>query len=148
MDISKFMSEQFEARTQEVKIDELNDYFDGEPIFTVRGLSFKELSLCDQQSESNATEALIKAISGNLSEKEEAIKKIAGIDNDLPAESKKRIHMLKMGCVNPKIDDSFAVKFAHNFPIPFTQLTNTIAALTGQGAQVMEKRKPSTKKKK
>jgi hypothetical protein len=132
-----FMRQQFENRTHDVPVSELVAWFDedADPIFTVRGLTFEELSKADAAADNSATMLNLVA---SLSTKDgkaiaEGIKDAFGVGQETPTNMIKRINHLVMGSVQPEIDEQFAVKLASTFPVEFTQLTNKIVELTGKG---------------
>jgi hypothetical protein len=147
-DNKAFMKEQFEARTADVPVVELQDWFpDGEDaVFTVRGLTFAELSKADAAADnSGAMLKLLASIqSKNGAEIGEGIKDAFGVGIETPVNMIKRIQHLMMGSVAPVMDEEFVVKLANTFPVEFTAVTNKIIELTGKG-YVPGKQKGSTK---
>jgi hypothetical protein len=146
-----FMKQQFEARTADVRVLELAEWFDKDtdPVFTVRGLTFEELNKADNAADNS--KAMIELIS-RLQTKDgpaiaEGIKDAFGVGKETPANMVKRINHLVMGSVEPVIDEEFAVKLANTFPIEFMTLTNKVIELTGKG-YVPGKQKGSTKSQK
>ena len=136
-DNKAFMKQQFEARTDDVRVSELSEWFaeGDEPLFKVRGLTFEELNKADNAAENS--KAMLNLVA-QLQTKDgaaiaEGIKDAFGIGKDTPANMIKRINHLVMGCVSPEIDEEFAVKLANTYPIEFTQITNKIIELTGKG---------------
>ena len=134
-----FMKQQFEARTEDVRVLELDAWFDEEsdPVFTVRGLTFEELAKADAAADNS--KAMLNLVA-SLQTKDgdaigEGIKDAFGVGKETPANMIKRINHLVMGSVSPEIDEEFAVKLANTFPVEFTQLTNKIVELTGKGYQ-------------
>jgi hypothetical protein len=147
-DKKAFMNAQFEARTADVSVKELRSWFpDGEDaVFTVRGLTFEELSKADAAADnSGAMLKLLTSIqSKNGVEIGEGIKDAFGVGKETPANMVKRIHHLMMGSVAPEMDEEFSVKLANTFPVEFTAVTNKIIELTGKG-YMPGKQKGSTK---
>lgn len=145
------MKEVFEARTAEVRVSSsaLVNYFDegSEPVFKVRGLTYEELSKCNNAADT--TPAMRKLLE-ELNKKDGAgiateIKNVFGVGNDTPANVIKAINHVVTGCVDPEIDEEMAVKLATAFPIEFGQISMKIVELTGQG-HVPGKQKSSTAK--
>jgi hypothetical protein len=55
------------------------------------------------------------------------------LSDDVPGEVVKRIEMLVMGCISPKLTHAVVVKISEICPIEFFDITNRITVLTGQG---------------
>ncbi|MDX1399906.1 MAG: hypothetical protein R3204_15365 [Oceanospirillum sp.] len=150
-DAKGFMKAQFEARTEDVPVSELKDWFpDGEAaVFTVKGLTFEELSKADAAADNSG--AMLKLLASiqnkNGGDIGEGIKDAFGVGKETPVNMIKRINHLVMGCVCPEVDEEFAVKLANTFPVEFTAITNKIIELTGRG-YVPGKQKSSTRSKK
>ena len=81
-------------------------------------------------------------LSKNSNDKIEAMRKSLGISADVPEEIARRLEMLTIGSVEPKLTLDIAVKLSETFPIEFYQLTTKISELTGKG-HVPGKPKPS-----
>ena len=145
------MKQQFEARTAEVRVSELADWFDGDadPVFTVRGLTFEELNKADNAADNSKAmlELITRLQTKDGAQIAEGIKDAFGVGKDTPANMVKRINHLVMGSVDPVIDEEFAVKLANTFPIEFMSLTNKVIELTGKG-YVPGKQKGSTRSQK
>lgn len=133
-----FSKANFIPRTEEVTLEGLADWFDGKPVWIIRGLSFEELARADLKADQTETMiAVVEALSGgNKSEQVESIKEVLGMGENIPAQMVKRLEMFVMGSVEPEIDLPVAVKVAENFPVEFKQLTDKIITLTGQGRVV------------
>jgi len=148
-DEAAFNSAQLTARTKDVPVPELAEFFKEEknPVWQVRGLSGHEVALANLAVQKNSSiVALIEAITGGTKdEKTEAIKELLGVETEeTPADLAKRISMLSHGSVVPECSESLAVRLASKFPVTFYTLTNEITTLTGLGAEV-GKPKPSGK---
>lgn len=145
--VDKFDQSQLEHRTSELELPALKSYFDeGEkPAFKVRGLSGAELQVAiDAQKRNTTTESLIVALA-KLPADVATIRQAIGLPSkDTPGELAKRIEMLTLGSVSPKLEQHIVVKLAEKFPIEFYQLTNLITELTGMGAEVMGKPVPAS----
>ena len=136
----KFERAKFEARRAKVPVDALAEFFDeGEtPEWEVRGLSAVELHKAIEASKRQGSiEAIVKAIAANQ-DQAGAVRKALGLTKDTPGEIAKRLEMLVMGSVSPKIELPAAVKLAECFPIEFLSLTNEISVLTGKGAELVK----------
>lgn len=136
----KFERAEFALRTAKVETLGLAHFFDeGEkPEFEVRGLSAAELhKALEAGKRQGSVEAIVRAIAENH-DQAGAVRKALGLTKDTPGEIAKRLEMLVVGAVNPKLTLPQAVKLAENFPIEFLSLTNEISALTGKGADLVK----------
>ena len=79
----------------------------------------------------------MRAIAGG-GDQAEAVRSALGLTKDTPGEIAKRLEMLVMGSVAPKIELPTAVKLAEAFPIEFLSITNRITELTGQGFDLVK----------
>jgi hypothetical protein len=138
--VDKFERAKFAPRTQDVEVEALASFFDeGEkPVWTVRGLSSSELNRALEASKrQQSLETIVKAIAQG-GDQAQNIRRAIGLTSDTPGEIAKRLEMLVMGSVSPKIELPVAVKLAEAFPIDFLTLTNTISELTGKGADLVK----------
>lgn len=147
MNLDKYRNERRAPRTEIIPVPLLADYFDKDkkPEFTVRGLTGAEFGRCEESA--NRQEEKIKMaaalIGGDADAKAEALKQSAD-GPKIPDSVSKRIEMLAIACVEPKLEHSDAVLISEDFPIEFYQLTNAINRLTGAG-RVLGKPKVSGK---
>lgn len=135
-DAAAFERADLKPRTRIVEVPGLAAFFEpGEPArWTVRGLTASELQrAAEAKARQSSLESLADAFSGQ-GDKAEALRKLFHISADVPGEIVKRIEMLEMGSVEPKITQSLCVKLAESYPVEFLQLTSAITELTGQGA--------------
>ena len=142
-----FNSATFVHRTEAVAVPGLADWFDGEPVWTVRGLTAHEFARCVEAAEKrNTSGALMEALmAGSKTEKVRELREALALTEETPAEISKRLEMLRIGSVDPAISHDMAVKLAEVFAIEFYQLTNVVTRLTGQG-QCLGKPAPSGQK--
>ncbi len=136
----KFERSKFEARRAKLPMPALADFFDeGEtPEWEVRGLTSAEWHKADEAlKRQGSIESIVKAIAANQ-DQIIAVRKAIGLTKDTPGEIAKRLEMLVMGSVSPKIELPVAVKLAEFFPIEFYWLTNEIVTLTGKGAELVK----------
>lgn len=142
----KFMNTQFIPREREVKVPDMKDFFDPQepPIFRVRGLTGNELARVHEAvtKHKNVAELVEGIMSNNSQEKIEAIRNALGVSTDVPNEIARRLEMLTIAAVQPKVTLEIATKFCKVFPIEFYEVTTAITELTGRG-QVPGKSKPS-----
>lgn len=145
-DLKAFQKAQIEPRTREVPVPALAEFFgDGEePVFKVRALDHAEVSRSRQCTQQDAKiKAAITALSGSDLEKAKAIQQIIGDVEGIPGRTRVRIEMLKMGCVEPKLDQQIVVRIGQFFPSVLEYLTDVIVDLTDQGGEIAKK-KPKT----
>ena len=131
---SKFMSDKLAARQEAVPVPALVAWFDeGEaPEWIVRGLSANELQLAvEAKARRESIDNIVEALQAN--DQAQAVRAMIGLTKGSPAEIVKRLEMLVIGSVAPKIELPTAVKLAEAFPIEVLTLTNKITALTGLG---------------
>lgn len=136
----RFAAAKFQPRTSRVKLEALAAWFDEgeEPEFEVRGLSASELHQAIEAGKRQmSVEAIVQAIA-NGGDQAQAIRRALGLSGDTPGEIAKRLELLVIGCVSPKLDLPVAVKLAETFPIEFLMLTNEISELTGKGSDVVK----------
>ncbi len=145
-----FMSAQFEARLAEVDCADIADWFDGEPKWTVRGLTANEIWKCKNAgARRDNAKAFVEALSkGSKADKAEEFAKAFGVSDDVEAEVVIRQEMLAIASVDPEIDITVAVKLANVHGIVFQKLTDKILELSGQGQIEQGKPKASTAKQK
>lgn len=133
-----FNRAQFKPRTVKVALPDLADWFEGEPAWTVRGLSGPEMAQCTDAAARNRSRAAMAE--GLLSEDQtaqiEAMRELLGVGAAVPDDIAKRLEMLVLGSVEPVIDHSTAVKLCTHFPVEFYNLTTKIMELTGMGSEV------------
>jgi len=115
-------------------------------IWKVRGLEGVEVARSNEAMERNKNIAAILEglIAKNMQNKVQAVKQLIGVDEKVPNEIAKRIELLIIGSIDPKVDTELAVKICRVYPIEFYQITNKITELTGRG-HVPGKPKPCGK---
>jgi hypothetical protein len=136
----KFERSKFEARRARVPVPVLAPFFsDGEEAaWEVRGLSANELHRAMEAGKRQGSiESIVKAIAAS-GDQAAAVRKALGLTVDTPGEIAKRLEMLVMGSVEPKIELTVAVRLAEAFPIEFLTLTNEISELTGKGFDLVK----------
>lgn len=146
-DIKSFNKASFEARTEQVPVPDLKEWFaeDDEAVFVVRGLTGEELARCNEAAQKNQNiSAMLEAVTAQgHSEKVEGMRELLGVSASVPQDLAKRLEQFAIGTVEPDLDHETAVKFAENYPVEFYQLTNKIMELTGQGRQPVKKKNSS-----
>jgi len=136
-DTQAFMRAQFQPRTAEVRMEQLQSFFgEDEPVWTVRGMTASEMARSLEAASKHKTlDAVVQALSSNKAKIDE-LRAAIGISDDVPGEVVKRLEQLTICAVSPSIDLPCAVKLAEAFPIEFYMLTNKIVELTGLGMDV------------
>lgn len=142
----KFMKSNFTPRTKDVKVPDMKDFFDdgSEPVFRVRGLTGQELARVHEAVDKHRNVAgLIEGLlSGQTQEKIDSIRSALGVTDDVPAEIARRLEMLSIASIDPKISLEAAVRLCEVYPIEFYSITTAVSELTGKG-QIVGKPKPS-----
>jgi hypothetical protein len=118
-----------------VPVPGMKEWFDGDPIWHVRGLTGNELGRCQEMSESR--KSLTEIIQDILVKKNDE-----STTDYIPKENALRIEYLMVGSVDPECDQDLAIKINESYPIEFRILTAKILELTGQG-QTVGKQTPS-----
>jgi hypothetical protein len=139
-DTERFERTKLAPRTRIIPVEALAAFFDeGEdPAWHVRGLTANELHRALESGKRQGSVEAIVAALATKPDQAEAIRKAIGLTADTPGEMAKRLEMLTLGSVLPKIELPHAVKLAEAFPIEFLTLTNAISELTGQGADMVK----------
>jgi hypothetical protein len=138
--VKKFMSENFSYREKEIEgvepdLKNYNYGKKGKAKFKVRGLTGIELATVrDAVSQNQDIESLIEMLGSNISrDKVDAFKDAFGMSGKAPADWVRRVAILRLGCVDPEMQQDEVVKFGETFPITFSKLTDEIMILSGQG---------------
>ena len=135
-DSQKFMTIDFKDRIESVPVPRLKKFFEGDPVWKVRGLTGLESAIAKKAAQDNKSiSAIIDAI-GTKRKQEmiDGIKELTGIGDDkVPDELVQRYSWIEQGSVDPECDHDLAMALARNFPEDFYHLTNRIMALTGAG---------------
>lgn len=135
---AKFSRASFSPRTARVRVPALAPFFDegDEPYLEVRSLTGAELAQTHDAVRRNKdlTELVSGLLSSDSGEKVIAIREAMGIGDKVPDEIAKRLEMLVLGSVDPKLDREAALKLCEHYAIEFYLVTNKITELTGEGA--------------
>lgn len=144
-DLKAFMRETFTPREEEVRIPELAGFFPegADPVFRVRSLTGEELARVQEAAQRNKDLATLAAglVSNSDNERIAALREALGVGDSVPDEMAKRMAMVEMGCVSPKLDTLAVVKLFKVLPVDMYNLATKISALTGAG-HVPGKAKP------
>ena len=131
-----------------MRVPDLRDWFkceaDEVPVWTVKSLSYQEISRANAKATSNdfLLSFVSKLSSGQGSQAAEDLKNALSIGDEDPADFIKRLYLLVYGSVSPECDEELAVKMATVKAVEFKELTDKILSLSGQGYEP-EKSKPS-----
>ena len=139
-DIQKFETADYKFREKRIPVPELKPFFNGETAeWVVRNLTGAELAAVrDSVQRSKDIEAIIEGLaSKNGKDKVEAIKDALGITGDSD-DYIRRLTVLELGTVSPKIARKHAVKLSEAHGVLFSTLTNEIYNLSGQGKSLGE----------
>ena len=138
--IEKFSNADLKQRQAEVKVPELKEFFDGDPVWIVKGLTGEEHARVNEAVKQNKDlGALVQGLfSSSTEEKIKAIREAFGMTDEVPDDIVRRIAMLRYGSVEPECPQEMAVKIAKNFVIVLYGLTNKILELTGLGSTLGE----------
>jgi hypothetical protein len=139
-DLAGFERAKFEARRGRVPVPALAQWFsDGEAAeWEVRGLNSSELHRAMEAAKrQHNIETVVRAIASG-GDQAEAVRKAIGLVADTPGEIAKRLEMLVMGSITPKVELPIAVKLAESFPVEFLLITNEITELTGRGFDLVK----------
>lgn len=138
-DIKKFGKTKFKARTMAVAVtsEALADFFNekDKKEFSVKGLTGEELSRCiTAHSRMKVIRDALEAILGSGKSNIEAIRELFSLGGESMEEDlARRIEMLALGCVTPKLDIQLAAKITKVAPVDAKNLTDHILLLSGQG---------------
>ena len=136
----QFMQAKLEPRRAKIAVPALASWFgEGEvPEWEVRGLTANELNMAmEAKARRDSVDNIVKALTES-GDQVKAIREAIGLTKSAQGEVVKRLEMLTIASVVPKIDLPVAVKLAEAFPIEFLTLTNEITRLTGQGHDVVK----------
>jgi len=137
-DSARFVRASVVPRTAKVKLPALAGFFDADeaPEFEVRGLDGSELAQTHDAVRRNKdlTELVTGLLSGEGAEKVVAIRDAMGLGDKVPDEIAKRLEILTLGSVEPKLDREACLKLCRAFPVEFYLLSNKVTELTGEGA--------------
>ncbi len=136
-DIEKFQAETFKARESEVAVPELVPFFgEGEKaIWRVRGLTGSEVArVKDSVHRAKDVEGLVTKLAGTMRDKVDAVIEAFGLSaGDESDDYVRRLTVLELGSIEPKIKRENAVRVADVAPMLFYRLTDEIYMLTGRG---------------
>lgn len=133
-----FQKASFVPRTHKHYVPELKEYFSGDEImWEIRGLEGPELFRAKMAVDRDRIiTAAVAAMSANGNEQIQAFRELMALGDGVPEEYSKRIEIVSLGSVNPKVSRETVVKMAKAFPATISTLSDKILELTGLGHQV------------
>jgi len=138
-DEKAFKKASFKPRTHKHFVPELKEFFSegAELQWEVRGLEGPEMFRAKMAVDRDRTlTAAITAMSAGGNEQIQAFRELMAMGEGVPEEYSKRIELVSLGSVNPKVDRVTVVKLAKNFPATLNTLSDKIIELTGLGHEV------------
>ena len=141
----RFKQANLEARTTSVRVPELAEWFDGDPLWVIRAPTANDLARANEaKARLDRSDALAAAlISGTAGEVLKEAQRALGRSSDVEPDIAKRMELLAACSVDPVCDLELAVKLAEFAPVQFYHLTNQILVLSGQGPVQAKKRRGS-----
>jgi len=161
-DLKKFDTAKFRRRTAEEPVPELEEFFaeagkkaagkkkkNEPPVFRVQSLTGHELAEVKQAVRNNGSlEALAEALTSQVTKEQMAgFREALGLADKNPDDLVMRLAVLRLGCVDPAMEQSRAVRLADAYPSVFYRLTDRILTLTGQGKTLGESNASGTTRK-
>lgn len=138
-DEKKFSRAAFVPRTHRHFVPELKGYFgsDEESYWEVRGLTGQEMFQAKMAIDRDKTiRAAIAAMATTGNEQIQAFQELMALGESVPEEYSKRIELVSIGSVAPKVERTTVVKLAKNFPATLNTLSDKILELTGLGHEL------------
>lgn len=136
-DADRFTAAKLAPRTAVVPVPGLAAYFDGgEPAeWVVRGLTGQELGQAKAAVSARKDVAVLvdKLLGAQSAERADAVRRLFGLGDEVPADVALRIHLVRMASVAPACDEECAVKLCTCFPVEFGLISQKILELTGAG---------------
>ncbi len=125
----KFCKTPFEARTADIPVPAMSEWFDdAPPVWVVRGLSGNELGRCREMAENRKT--LTEILQDLLNKTSEET-----VNDYIPKDVALWSELLILGSVDPVCDQELATKLNAAYPVEFAMLARKILELTGLGFQ-------------
>lgn len=147
-DLKKFSATNFVPRTASVPVPDMAAFFGDDPkkaVWKIRGLTGQEVGKCRETVEKNKKlSAVLEGIASEVPTKvKSAISDFVGGDR-VADEVARRMEMVAIGSVDPKIDMEIAIKLCKVYPIEFWTIASRIDQLTAAG-HIPGKARPSGK---
>lgn len=134
-----FQKASFTPRTHKHYVPELKEFFGegAELEWEVRGLEGPELFRAKLAVDRDRIiSAAVTAMSASGNEQIQAFRELMALGDGVPEEYSKRIEIVSLGSVTPKVSRETVVKLAKAFPATINTLSDKILELTGLGHQV------------
>lgn len=136
--LERFEAEGFKAREAEIDVPELAAFFDegARAVWKIRSLTASEVArVRDSVTRARDLEGLVQRLAATgAKEKAAAVLEALGIVAESePDDFVRRLTLLELGSVEPKIARPVAVKISEVAPLAFYRLTDEIYSLTGKG---------------
>lgn len=130
-----FLKTQFEPRSQAIKITGLDEFFDGDAIIIVRGLTASEMAYCLESKQK--TETITNLLAFVESKDSEILKRVAEEMNLAEKEVHPKISLnkklLMKAIVSPQMSEAVITKLMREQFGIFTILVNKVNELTNEG---------------
>lgn len=149
-DIEKFRQAQFESRTKEIQAEALKVFFgkDEKPVFKIRNLTAEELAkVRDSVQRKKDIDSVVNLLaSQGAKSKADGIKKALGWD-DHPDDFVRRLTIMEIGTVDPRLERDVCVKISEVNSMLFQKITDEIMLLSGEGQKLGEPNASGTTRK-
>jgi hypothetical protein len=138
-DLKGFSKTKFKTRTMPVPIisEALGNFFgeNDKKEFMVKGLTGEEMGRCENaHTRIKIIRDGLEALIGSGKDNVRAIQDLLSLGGEnIEQDVARRIEILCLGCVKPKLDIQAAAKITKVAPVDAKNITNHILALSGQG---------------
>ena len=124
-----------------VRVDELQSWFDGDPVWTVRSPSANDLARANEaQARMSRVSALAEALtSGSKSAILKEMQAALGRTDEVEPDVARRLELVTACSVDPACDLELAVRLAEYAPVSFYAISNAILQLAGKGPDIEKK---------
>jgi hypothetical protein len=153
--VAAFEKATFEPRKREVSLKDtpLAGFFPKgeEPVIVVKGLTATENAIANNfKAKDTNVAAMVEALVSAMTtrEKAEELKKAIGFnDEDTPQDVAKRMELIRLGAVEPRLDYSAIAKMGEVSVAIFYKLSNTVMELTALGHEQVKRGRSTGKAK-
>ncbi len=134
-DLTRFLRDDLRPRTVTVRVPEMKSWFgpDDDPAFVIRGLTGEEFYSVREAVQKRADFSAIasRILSGAGDAIADALDEFYGA---VPDEFARRVEVLILGCVEPKLDRRAAMRIFKHFPTTAHTIADAILRATGEGS--------------